>query len=152
MFLNCLLSILLGLQEKYTIENKFHTTVAFNKGYCKKNYIKYVTSPVSPVEILKQTEQQQNKTPLELDRARHLKARLVGDAYLTSILPMVDRNKWPLKLNSGYEINLLILQVFFLNRKLSLMSISEPTKTEECTQSAISPNLGKREKRKTYEE
>lgn len=95
MFFNCPLSTLLGLQEKYTIENKFHTTVAFNKGYCKKKKLHKIChiSTVSPVEILKQTEQEQNKIPLELDRARYLKARLVGDASLTSILPMADRDK-----------------------------------------------------------
>lgn len=71
MFLNCLLSILLGLQEEYTTENEIHTTLAFNKGYCKKkNYMKHVTSPLRLVEILKQTEHKQNKTPLGRDRAQ----------------------------------------------------------------------------------
>lgn len=31
----------------------------------KKNYMKYVTSPLRLVEMLKQTEQKQNRMPLE---------------------------------------------------------------------------------------
>lgn len=82
----------LGIYRKeYTKENTFHNTVAFNTSYCKK--ICKLPTTVSPVAILRQTEQKQNKIPLELDTAHYLKTRLVGDAYLTSIMPMAYLTK-----------------------------------------------------------